>query len=70
LLDRPKRAQRIVAGWADQKIIREIMLFLHTHGVGTWRAVGIFKTYGQDAMKLISENGRRNLSTSAAAVAC
>ena len=25
----PKRAERIIAGWAEQKIIREIMPFLH-----------------------------------------
>jgi exodeoxyribonuclease V alpha subunit len=55
----PKRAQRIVAGWADQKVIREIMLFLHAHGVGTSRAVRIFKTYGQDAVRLITENPYR-----------
>ena len=51
-----KRAARIVAGWAEQKAVREIMLFLHAHGVGTSRAVRIFKTYGQDAIALISEN--------------
>ncbi|MBP2294118.1 SF1B family DNA helicase RecD2 [Azospirillum rugosum] len=55
----PKRAQRIVAGWADQKIIREIMIFLHSHGVGTSRAVRIFKTYGPDAIQLITENPYR-----------
>ena len=33
----PKRAERIIAGWAEQKVIREIMLFLHSNGVGTWR---------------------------------
>src|SRR3954453_20077575 len=55
----PKRAQRIVAGRAEQKVIREIMLFLHAHGVGTSRAVRIFKTYGQDAVQLISENPYR-----------
>ncbi|MBS1062970.1 ATP-dependent RecD-like DNA helicase [Gluconobacter wancherniae] len=55
----PKRAERIVAGWADQKVIREIMLFLHSNGVGTSRAVRIFKTYGQDAVQLISENPYR-----------
>jgi exodeoxyribonuclease V alpha subunit len=54
-----KRAARIVAGWADQKAIREIMLFLHAHGVGTSRAVRIFKTYGQDAIALITENPYR-----------
>ena len=54
-----KRAARIVAGWADQKAIREIMLFLHAHGVGTSRAVRIYKTYGQDAVTLITENPYR-----------
>ena len=54
-----KRAQRIVAGWAEQKAIREIMLFLHAHGVGTARAVRIFKTYGQDAIATISDNPYR-----------
>ncbi len=54
-----KRAARIVAGWADQKAIREIMLFLHAHGVGTSRAVRIYKTCGQDAIALISENPYR-----------
>src|SRR3954454_17592626 len=55
----PKRAERIVRGWAEQKVVREIMLFLHAHGVGTSRAVRIFKTYGADAVQLISENPYR-----------
>ena len=50
----PKRAARIVAGWAEQKVIREIMLFLHANGVGTSRAVRIFKTYGADAVQVIT----------------
>lgn len=55
----PVRAQRIVAGWAEQKVIREIMLFLHSHGVGTSRAVRIYKTYGPEAVRLVSENPYR-----------
>jgi exodeoxyribonuclease V alpha subunit len=55
----PKRAGRITAGWADQKVIREIMLFLHSNGVGTSRAVRIYKTSGVDAVRLISENPYR-----------
>ena len=35
------------------------MIFLHGHGVGTSRAVRIFKTYGADAIRLISENPYR-----------
>jgi exodeoxyribonuclease V alpha subunit len=52
----PKRASKIIAGWAEQKVIREIMLFLHAHGVGTSRAVRIYKTYGTAAVQRISEN--------------
>ena len=55
----PKRAERIVAGWAEQKVVREIMLFLHTHGVGTSRAVRIYKTYGAEAVAVMSENPYR-----------
>src|SRR3954447_3221046 len=54
-----KRAERIIGGWAEQKVIREIMLFLHSNGVGTSRAVRIYKTYGADAIQLISENPYR-----------
>jgi exodeoxyribonuclease V alpha subunit len=35
------------------------MLFLHAQGVGTSRAVRIFKTYGAEAVALISENPDR-----------
>src|SRR5579872_4276646 len=53
------RADRIVAAWAEQKIVREIMVFLHSHGVGTARAVRIFKTYGADAIQVMTENPYR-----------
>jgi exodeoxyribonuclease V alpha subunit len=55
----PKRAERIVSGWADQRVIREIMIFLHSHGVSTSRSVRIFKTYGADAIQVLSENPYR-----------
>jgi exodeoxyribonuclease V alpha subunit len=55
----PIRIQRIVAGWAEQKAIREIMLFLQSHGVSTARAVRIYKTYGADAIPLVTENPYR-----------
>jgi exodeoxyribonuclease V alpha subunit len=55
----PIRALRITAAWAEQKVVREIMVFLHSHGVGTARAVRIFKTYGTDAVQVMSENPYR-----------
>ena len=47
----PKRRKRIKEAWAEQKVIRQIMVFLHSNGVSTSRAVRIFKTYGQDAIE-------------------
>ena len=52
----PVRVERITAAWAEQKAVREIMMFLHGHGVGTARAVRIFRTYGADAVQVMSEN--------------
>jgi len=52
----PKRRQRIVQAWAQGKRIREIMLFLHGHGVSTSRAVRIYKTYGDQAIERVSTN--------------
>lgn len=55
----PVRAASILVAWAEQKAIREIMVFLHGHGVGTARAVRIFKTYGSDAIRVMTENPYR-----------
>src|SRR3974390_246364 len=42
----PVRAASILGAWAEQKVVREIMVFLHTHGVGTVGEVRIIKTTG------------------------
>src|SRR6266566_2254384 len=55
----PVRARHITGAWAEQKIVREIMVFLHSHGVGTARAVRIYKTYGADAVQVMTENPYR-----------
>lgn len=54
-----KRLERITAGWASQKVIREIMVFLHGHGVSTSKSVRIYKTYGNDAVRVVQENPYR-----------
>ena len=50
------RAKSICINWRDQKIIREIMVFLQSHGVGTSRATRIYKTYGDKAIEVVSQN--------------
>ena len=49
----PKRRRRIKEAWNEQKVIREIMVFLHSNGVGTSRAVRIYKTYGEQAIETV-----------------
>jgi len=55
----PERLKRIRGAWAEQRTVREIMLFLHSHGVSTSRAFRIFKTYGADAIELVTADPYR-----------
>jgi exodeoxyribonuclease V alpha subunit len=55
----PLRLQRITSAWAEQKEIREVMLFLQGHGVSSTYAVKIFKTYGQAAIATVKANPYR-----------
>ena len=52
----PKRRRRIKEAWAEQKVVREIMVFLHAHGASTSRAVRIYKTYGDQAIEKVRAN--------------
>ena len=58
----PKRVERIRDGWHEQKHVRSIMVFLQSYGVGTARAVRIYKTYGETAIEQVRANPYR-LST-------
>ena len=49
----PKRRKLIKDAWAEQKVIRNIMVFLHSNGVSTSRAVRIYKTYGEGAIERV-----------------
>lgn len=55
----PKRAKRLSEGFKDQKAVREIMVFLQTHGLGSSRAAHIYRTYGADAATLLTEDPYR-----------
>jgi len=52
----PGRRRTIKQAWEEQKAVREIMVFLHAHGVSTSRAVRIHRTYGSDAIAKVTEN--------------
>ncbi|MEA3279356.1 MAG: ATP-dependent RecD-like DNA helicase, partial [Thermodesulfobacteriota bacterium] len=53
------RLSMIKTAWEDQKDIRDVMLFLQTHGVGSGYAVKIFKQYGNRSIQAVKENPYR-----------
>ncbi|HEY6228379.1 MAG TPA: ATP-dependent RecD-like DNA helicase [Verrucomicrobiae bacterium] len=55
----PGRRRKIKEAWIEQRFIREIMVFLHSHGVSTGRAVRIYKLYGEQAIEKVRENPYR-----------
>ena len=54
-----QRRRLIKDAWKEQKVVRDIMVFLHSHGVSTSRAVRIYKTYGEEAIESVRENPYR-----------
>ena len=52
----PGRRRKIKDAWQEQKIVRKIMVFLHSNGVSTSRAVRIYKTYGEEAIEKVQNN--------------
>jgi exodeoxyribonuclease V alpha subunit len=54
-----KRIQLIRDSWHEQKAVRGIMVFLQSHGLGTARAVRIYRTYGNQAVEIVRANPYR-----------
>lgn len=52
----PERRRRIKGAWNEQKSVREIMVFLHSHGVSSSRATRIYRTYGDEAIERVQSN--------------
>jgi exodeoxyribonuclease V alpha subunit len=55
----PKRVEMIRKAWSDQKNIRDVMIFLHAHGVGSGFAAKIFKQYGHNSITVVTSNPYR-----------
>ena len=51
-----QRLDSIIAAWSEQKDIRELMVFLHSIGLGTERAQRIYRRYGADTVAQIKNN--------------
>jgi exodeoxyribonuclease V alpha subunit len=54
-----KRIAMIQNAWEEQKEIRDVMLFLQSHGVGSGYATKIFKQYGNRSVAVVTENPYR-----------
>lgn len=55
----PRRIQRIRESWQEQKAVRHIMVFLQSNGIGTARAVRIYKTFGDQSVEIVRANPYR-----------
>jgi exodeoxyribonuclease V alpha subunit len=55
----PVRRKRIKQSWNEQKAVRDIMIFLQGHGIGTAQAARIYRQYGGDAIALVRTNPYR-----------
>lgn len=51
-----KRIQKIESCWDEQKSIRRVMIFLQSHQLSPAFARKIFKAYGEDSVKRVTEN--------------
>jgi exodeoxyribonuclease V alpha subunit len=54
-----KRIGMIAQAWEAQREIRDVMLFLQSHGVGTGHATKIFRQYGSRSIVMVRENPYR-----------
>ena len=54
-----KRIEMIKKAWDEQKEIREVMLFLQTHGVSSGYAAKIFKQYVNQSIEVVKKNPYR-----------
>ena len=55
----PKRIEKIVAAWQDQREISHIMIFLQEKGISPAYAAKIYKQYKHEAVSIITENPYR-----------
>lgn len=54
-----KRIEMIQRAWQEQKAVKEVMLFLQSHGVSTHFAVKIFKQYGNESIAVVEKSPYR-----------
>lgn len=54
-----RKLEQIKISWAEHRAIRDVMIFLQGYGISTLFATKIYKTYGDKAIQIVSENPYR-----------
>ncbi len=54
-----KRINMISTAWAEQKDVRDVMLFLQGHEVSSTYAAKIYRQYGKESIRVVKENPYR-----------
>jgi len=55
----PQRSTAIQRAWVEQRDIKDVMVFLQSHGVSTHFAIKVYKAYGAQAVHVVRENPYR-----------
>ncbi len=51
-----RRVEAVRARWSEQRVAREVLVFLQGHGISTSTALRIFRRYGGDAVRIVRDN--------------
>jgi len=54
-----KKLEMISSAWTEHRAIRNVMMFLQSHGISTLFAVKIYREYGDNAIEYVRENPYR-----------
>ncbi len=54
-----KKLRMIEEAWREHRVVREVMMFLQGHGISTLFAVRIYKKYGDQAIRIVSDDPYR-----------
>ena len=54
-----KRVESIIAAWEEQRAIKDVMVFLHGHGISTRLAVKIYRQYGNQSLAVVQSTPYR-----------
>ena len=55
----PLRSERIREAWAKQSAVKQVMIFLHSHGIPSSQVARIYRQYGDRSVAILRENPYR-----------